>query len=79
MSLITAPERQRQRQRQVDRHKFQASLVYRVSSKIARATQRNLVLKNKTKTKPTNQPNKTHNLYFFGVISKISDYYISQI
>jgi hypothetical protein len=27
---------------------FQASLVYRVSSRTARATQRNLVLKNKT-------------------------------
>jgi hypothetical protein len=34
---------------------FEASLVYRVSSKTARATQRNLVLKNqksKSKTKP---------------------------
>jgi hypothetical protein len=30
---------------------FEASLVYRVSSRTARATQRNTVLKNKTKTK----------------------------
>jgi len=38
---------------------FKASLVYRVSSRIARATQRNPVLKN-PKTKP-NQPNKKPN------------------
>jgi hypothetical protein len=31
--------------------KFEASLVYRVSSRTARATQRNPVLKNKTKQK----------------------------
>jgi hypothetical protein len=43
---------------------FKASLVYKVSSRTARATQRNPVLTNKTKTKqtppppnqPTNQP-----------------------
>jgi hypothetical protein len=34
---------------------FKASLVYRVSSKTARATQRNPVSKNKTKQK-TNKP-----------------------
>ena len=31
--------------------KFKASLIYRVSSRIARATQRNLVLKNKSRKK----------------------------
>jgi hypothetical protein len=45
--------------------KFEASLVYRVSSRTARATQRNLVSKTKTKTKtknqPTNQTNKQNN------------------
>jgi hypothetical protein len=34
---------------------FEASLVFRVSSRTARATQRNPVSKNQ---KPTNQPNK---------------------
>jgi hypothetical protein len=34
---------------------FKASLVYRVSSRTKRATQRNPVLKTKTKTKTTNQ------------------------
>ena len=33
------------RQRQEDHHEFEASLVYRVSSRTAKATQRNLVLK----------------------------------
>jgi hypothetical protein len=38
---------------------FEASLVYRVSSRTARATQRNPVSKNQNKpNKPTNQPNK---------------------
>jgi hypothetical protein len=37
---------------------FEASLVYRVSSRTARATQRNPVLKNKTKQNKTKQ-NKT--------------------
>jgi hypothetical protein len=37
---------------------FEASLVYRVSSRTARATQRNPVSKNKTKKQKTNQPNK---------------------
>jgi hypothetical protein len=32
-------------------HEFKASLVYRLSSRTAKATQRNLVLKNKTSTK----------------------------
>ena len=48
------------RQRQGDPCEFEASLVYRVSSRTARATQRNPVLKkqtgkkqNKTKQKPT--------------------------
>jgi hypothetical protein len=34
---------------------FKASLVYRVSSRIARATQRNPVSKNKTKQNKTNK------------------------
>jgi hypothetical protein len=45
---------------------FEASLVYRVSSRIARATQRNPVLKNqKPKTKNQKTKNKNHkfNLY----------------
>jgi hypothetical protein len=36
----------------------EASLVYRVSSRTARALQRNPVLKNQKKTQPTNQTNK---------------------
>jgi hypothetical protein len=44
------------RQRQAEFCEFKASLVYRVSSRTARATQRDLVL-NKQKQKP-NQPNK---------------------
>jgi hypothetical protein len=46
--------RQRQRQRQAD---FEASLVYKVSSRTARAIQRNPVLKSKNKNK--NTPNNT--------------------
>jgi hypothetical protein len=42
-TLIPALERQRQ----VDLCELKASLVYRVSSRIAKATQRNPVLKNK--------------------------------
>jgi hypothetical protein len=40
---------------------FEASLVYRVSSRTARATQRNPVLKNKTKQNKTKQ-NKTNRI-----------------
>jgi len=40
----------------VDLCEFKASLVYRVSFRTARATERKAVLK--TKTKPTNQTNK---------------------
>ena len=40
------------RQRQADLYEFETSLVYKASSRIARATQRNSVSKNKTKTKP---------------------------
>ena len=39
------------RQRQVELCEFEASLVYRVSSRIARATQRNPVLRKKKKEK----------------------------
>ena len=45
------------RQRQVDLCEFEASLVYRVSSRTARATQRNPVSKTKT-NQPTNKTNK---------------------
>jgi hypothetical protein len=37
---------------------FQASLVYRVSSRTARATQRNPVSKNQKTKKPKKKPNK---------------------
>jgi hypothetical protein len=37
---------------------FEASLVYKVSSRTARATQRNLVLKRKTKHKKTKKKKK---------------------
>jgi hypothetical protein len=37
------------RQRHVDLCEFKASLIYRVSSRTAKATQRNLVSKNKIK------------------------------
>ena len=39
------------RQSQADLHEFKAGLVYRVSFRIARATQRNPVLKNKNNNK----------------------------
>ena len=38
------------KQRQRDPREFEASLVYRASSRTARATQRNLVVKNKKQT-----------------------------
>jgi hypothetical protein len=41
---------------------FGASLVYRVSSRTARATQRNPVLKNKQTKKPPNKQKKFRNL-----------------
>jgi hypothetical protein len=40
---------------------FEASLVYRVSSRTARATQRNPVSKNQKKTKQNKQTNKKKN------------------
>jgi hypothetical protein len=46
------------RQRQVDLCKFEASLVYRVSSRTARATQTNPV--SKTQTKPNNPTKQKH-------------------
>ena len=42
------------RQRQVDICELEASLVYRVSSRIVKATQRNPVSKNKNKNKNKN-------------------------
>ena len=44
------------RQRQVDFHEFEASLVYKVSSKTARATQRNPV-SGKTSNQASKQKN----------------------
>ena len=46
----------RERDRQIS--EFEASLVYRVNSKTARATQKNHVLKNKNKTKKTKKKKK---------------------
>jgi hypothetical protein len=40
---------------------FEASLVYKVSSRTARAIQRNPVSKNQPTNQPTNQPNKQTN------------------
>jgi hypothetical protein len=40
---------------------FEASLVYRVSSRTAKATQRNPVLKKQNKTKQKKQKQKTNN------------------
>jgi hypothetical protein len=42
---------------------LEASLVYRVSSRTARATQRNPVSKSQPTNQPTNQPNKV--LFFY--------------
>ena len=50
-SVIPALERQRQ----VDFCEFEASLVYKASSRIAKATQRNPVSKNKQTNKQTNK------------------------
>jgi hypothetical protein len=47
------------RQRQADLCKFEDSLVCKVTSRTARATQRNPVLKNKAKQNPNKQTNKT--------------------
>jgi hypothetical protein len=49
------------RQRQED-SEFEASLVYRVSSRTARATQRNPVSKNKTKQNKQTKKNKVEHL-----------------
>ena len=43
------------RQRQVDLCEFKASLVYRLSSRTTRVTQKNPVLKNKNPNKQTNK------------------------
>ena len=45
------------RQRQADLSEFEASLVYRVSSRTSRAIQRNPVSKNKTKNKTNKKKN----------------------
>ena len=46
------------RQRQVDLYKFEASLIYRVSSRTARATQRNPVFKTNKQTNKQTEQNK---------------------
>jgi hypothetical protein len=46
------------RQRQVDLCEFEASLVYRVSSKTTKATQKDPVLKNKQPSPPTKKKKK---------------------
>jgi hypothetical protein len=43
---------------------FEASLIYKVSSRTARAIQRNPVSKNNIKTKQTNKQNPVHYMYF---------------
>jgi hypothetical protein len=48
------------RQRQADLCEFEASLVYRVSSRTGRATQRNPVCKNKNKNQNNSSNNKTY-------------------
>jgi hypothetical protein len=48
------------RQRQVELCEFKASLVYRVSSRTAKATQRNPFLKNKTKQQKQQKTPKTN-------------------
>jgi hypothetical protein len=57
MSLILAVKRQRQ----VD-PEFQASLIYRVSSRTARATQRKLVTNKQTRTHQINKNNNKNQL-----------------
>ena len=49
------------RQRQVDLYEFEASLVYQASSRTARTIDRNLVWKNKPKTKKPKKPKKPKN------------------
>ena len=56
MSLILAPRRQRQ----ADLYEFQASLVYRASSRTAKAIQRNSVLKNKKMKKEIKKANQMY-------------------
>ena len=51
---------QRQRQRQVNLCEFEASLLYRASSRAARATQRNPVLEKQTNKKQTKQQKRIH-------------------
>jgi hypothetical protein len=46
ISMLLIPALRRQRQKQVDLCEFETSLVYRGSSRTAKATQRNPVLKN---------------------------------
>lgn len=52
-----------ERQRQEDLCEFEASLMYRVSSKTAEATQRNIVSKSKTKQANKKASKQTFNLW----------------
>lgn len=56
-----------QEKRQAGSLEFQASLVYRLSSRVARATQKNHVLKNKTR----NKQNRTNQGQFLSLKKKI--------
>ena len=48
------------RQRQVDLCEFKASLVYRVSSRVVRATEKPYLKNKQTKNKPTTHPKQTN-------------------
>jgi hypothetical protein len=70
----------RELQRQVDLCAFEASLVYKASSRTARATQRNPISENLTNQQPTNQnrtnktkqnKKKTQIFFEFQVLTKI--------
>jgi hypothetical protein len=65
--LIPAPGRQRRRISE-----FEASLVYKVSSRTARATQRKPVLKNKQTNKQTKKKTKPQDLLKLKVTFKIT-------
>ena len=57
------------KQRQVDLCEFKASLVYKVSSRTAKATWRNLKTRNKQTNKHTKKIKKTHTLFCFHLVA----------
>ena len=62
-------------QRQVDLCEFEAGLIYRTSSRTARATERNLVLKNKKQNKTSQSSCKAHDFcYSLGGVSLEGSY-----